>query len=379
MLQTQLQMQVAPLHRSKVAVVYLLWDEEPKKYLADAISGMSSQTYPHDCIEFLIVYNSHKPEHPSQAPYIQEEIEKHARELPHTTILVQEKNLGFSGGNNLGMQWAIDHGFDYAYLHNGDGYMGPDCMYSMVKAMDADTSIGAAQSLMLLDPEKDLINSSGNKFHYLGFGYTDEYRSKVHEVKLPDIKDIGYASGAAVMMRTQLLFAHGLWDEDYFMYHEDTDYSLRLKSIGKRVVLVRDSVFYHKYQFSKSIQKYFWMERNRYSILFVFFKLPTLLLLLPIFIPLEIGLFLFSLKNGWWREKLKTYQYWLQPAHWKLWHEKRKRVQKNRIITDKELLKDAVSGIFFQDASVENPLLTYIGNPVMKWYFKFIVRPLIHW
>lgn len=364
---------------SKVAIVYLLWDEEPKKYLADAIQGTAAQTYPHHSIEFLIVYNSHKPEHPSQADYIREEIEKNKDRLPHTTILAQEKNLGFSGGNNLGLQWAIDHGFDYAYLHNGDGYMAEGCIKELAEAMDADASIGVAQSLMLLDPEKNLINSSGNKFHYLGFGYTDEYRTDINSINLPKIKDIGYASGAAVMMRTDLLLKYGLWDVDYFMYHEDTDYSLRMKMMGHRVALVSGSIFYHKYQFSKSIQKYYWMERNRYAVLFVFFKVPTIFLLLPIFIPLEIGLFLFSLKNGWWREKLKTYSYWIRPAHWKLWHKKRMYIQKNRIISDKELLKGAVSGIFFQDASVENPLLTYVGNPIMKWYYRLIIKTFVRW
>lgn len=364
---------------SKVAIVYLLWDEEPKKYLSDAIEGAATQTYPHDSIEFLIVYNSHKPEHPSQASYIEEEIEKNKDRLPHTTILDQEKNLGFSGGNNLGLQWAIDHGFDYAFLHNGDGYMGADCIKELAETMNSDASIGVAQSLMMLDPEKNLINSSGNKFHYLGFGYTDEYRTDIYTINLPKIKNIGYASGAAVMMRTDLLLKYGLWDVDYFMYHEDTDYSLRMKMMGHRVVLARDSVFYHKYQFSKSIQKYYWMERNRYTVLFVFFKVPTILLLLPIFIPLEIGLFLFSLKNGWWKEKIKTYGYWIRPAHWKLWYKKRVYIQKNRTISDRELLKDAVSGIFFQDASVENPLLTHVGNPIMKWYYLLVIRTFVRW
>lgn len=366
-------------HNSKVVIMYLLWDEEPKKYLADAMDGVVVQTYPHENIEFLIVYNSHAPGHESQAQYIIDEIEKNKHRLPHATVLPQEKNLGFSGANNLGMEWAMEHGFDYVFLHNGDGYLEARCMEKLIEAMDGDHTIGVAQSLILLDPEKHLINSSGNKFHYLGFGYCDAYRMEVAQTALPPVKDVGYASGAAVMMRTSLLKQYGFWDEDYFMYHEDTDYSLRMKMMGLRAVVVRDSLFYHKYQFSKSIQKYFWMERNRYAVLLIFLKWPTLLLLLPILIPLEVGLFLFSIKNGWWKEKLRMYVYWLQPHNWRPWLKKRTYMQSHRTITDKYFLKDVETGIYFQDKSVESPLLHIVANPVMKFYYNWIVKPLIRW
>lgn len=359
--------------------MYLLWDQEPKRYLPDAIAGIQKQTYDHDLIEFLVVYNSHKPEHESQASYIESELEKHKEVLPHVTFLNQDTNLGFSGGNNLGKQWAIDHGFDYVFLHNGDGILAPDCIKELVFAMDSDLDIGVAQSLMLLHPETHLINSSGNNFHYLGFGYTDQYKRHVRELSLPKVKDIGYASGGAVMMRTDLLKEYGLWDEDYFMYHEDTDYSLRMKMVGKRVVIARDSVFYHKYQFAKSIQKYYWMERNRYTILFVFYKWRTLLLLTPILIPLELGLFLFSFKNGWWREKLRVYAYWLNPRNWKTWKPKRAFIQKRRTISDRVLLKDAVTGIYFQEKEFEHPIITLIANPIMNLYYRLIVRTLVRW
>ena len=289
------------------------------------------------------------------------------------------ENLGFSGGNNLGMQWAIDNNFDYVYLHNGDGILHKDCMKELVEVMDADDIIGTAQSMMLLHPETDLINTSGNEFHYLGFGYGRDYRKKFDPNNFKKVEDIGYASGGAIMMRTKLLEKYGLWEHDYFMYHEDTDYSLRLKMMGKRVVRVSTSIFYHKYQFSKSISKYFWMERNRYTILFVFFKVPTLILLAPILIPLEVGLFLFALKNGWWKEKLQVYKYWVKPKHWKDWAPKRSYIQKNRTVTDRSIMRSAATGIYFQESAVESPLLRYIANPVMKVYYYAIVKTLIWW
>jgi GT2 family glycosyltransferase len=365
-------------HKPKVVVMYLLWDQEPQKYLEDAIQGMKDQDFPFDQTEILMVYNSHKPENDSAAPYIREMFKKHEADLPHVTILEQETNLGFSGGNNLGMQWAIDHGFDYVFLHNGDAYMGPDCLSGLVDAMESDKTIGAAQSLVLLHPETDLVNTSGNEFHYLGLGYSNDYRVNKNDIKIDDIQDIGYVSGCAIMMRTTHLKAYGLWEEDYFLYHEDTEYSLRMRAMGHRTVVVKGSTFFHKYQFSKSIQKYYWMERNRHSVMITFFKWRTLFLLLPMELVLEAGLFLFSFKGGWWRERMRVYLYWMKPSSWKLWLKKRTWLMKHRTASDRTLLANATTVVEFQEASVQNPVLTYIGNPIMSLYWK-LVYPLIRW
>lgn len=354
-----------------------MWSNEPRAYLERAILAMGKQTYPKESLEFLIIYNSHRPDEPSQCSYIREEVAKHVAILPPTTIIEQEKNLGFSGGNNFGMRWAIEKGFDYVFLHNGDGYLHEQCLEKLVEAMENDQKIGVAQALVLLYPETLLINTAGNCAHYLGLGFCGAYRQPAESIT-PPIKDVGYASGAAIMMRTDLLKQHGLWDVDFFMYHEDLDYSLRLKMLGYRVVLVPQAVFYHEYKFSKSVSKYFWMERNRFAVLLLYYKWPTLFLIWPMMLGLEIGLWLFAIKSGWGRERVKVYQYWLQPASWRLWLAKRQLIQKNRKISDRDLLKTAVSTVNFSEKAVESPVLKYIGNPAMRIYYLFL-RILVRW
>ncbi len=362
---------------AKVAVVYLLWSNEPCAYLERALLAMEKQTYPKELIEFLIIYNSHKPDEQSQCPYIREEVAKHSAILPHITVIEQEKNLGFSGGNNFGMKWAIDNGFDYVFLHNGDGYLHEQCLEKLVLAMENDKKIGVAQSLVLLYPETHLINTAGNCAHYLGLGFCDAYRQPA-ESTTQTIKDVGYASGAAIIMRADLLKQHGLWDEDYFMYHEDLDYSLRLKTLGYRVVLVPQSIFYHEYKFSKSVSKYFWMERNRFAVLLMYYKWRTLFLILPMMFALEFGLWLFAIKSGWGIERVRVYKYWLKFSNWKLWLAKRRVIQKNRKISDSDLLKTMVATVNFSEKAVESPALQYFGNPLMRIYYLFL-RALVRW
>lgn len=361
----------------KIAIVYLSFHCEP--YIDDVVSALKKISYPKDKLELVIVDNPH-PEHGHSVRYIQDHVMPlSGNEIPHVTLLPQKENTGFAGGNNVGADWAVEHGFDYVFFHNNDGFVATNAFEPLVEAVQKDEKIGIVQSLMLLHPETELVNSTGNSFHYLGFGYCDDYRNKIKDLDLPAIKEVSYASGAAFMISTELIKKYGAWDHDFFLYHEDLEWSFRIRAAGYKIVMVKDSVFYHKYQFARSITKFFWMERNRHAIMLMFFRWPTLLLLAPMAIVLEGGLWLFSIINGYADKRWDVYKYWVKPKHWKLWLKKRRRIQKTRVVSDRFLLKFSVAGIYFQEKEMANPLLKYIGNPMMKLYHFIVVKLLIWW
>lgn len=362
---------------SKVAIVYLTWSDEPRKYLERALSGVAAQTYSKENLELVIIYNSHRPEEASQIDFIKEEVQKMSTSLPHTTILEQEKNLGFSGGNNLGLRFAVEHGFDYAYLHNADGYLDKNAIEKLAGAMEADNKIGEAQAFVMLHPETNLINSAGNAWHYLGLGYCSFYRRKSAEVDLPEIKDIGYVSGAAAMMRTELLKRYGYWNENFFMYHEDTEYSLRLKTRGYKTVLVSGAVFYHEYSFKKGAAKFYWLERNRHALKYLIYKWPTWVLLAPLEILYNLGLIIISLAGGWFWELLKVYAYWFKLENWKVWRVERKKYQTERTISDRVILAGAVARVE-GEYGVVNKGVNFLANLFFTFYY-FLLKILVWW
>lgn len=362
----------------KIGIVYLLF-YHTESYIDDMVSALKKITYPKDKLELIIVSNPDLVEG-HFIDYLESTVVPLSGvELPRVTILPQKTNLGFAGGNNVGADWAIQHGCEYVFFHNNDGFFASNAFEPLVHAFHTDPTIGAAQSLVMLHPETNLLNSAGNSFHYLGFGYCDQYREDIKNLSFPPIKDVDYASGAALMVRSDLITKYGAWDPDFFMYHEDLEWSFRLRVHGFRIVLVKDSLFYHKYQFGRSIDKLYLMERNRHAIMLMFFKLPTLLLLLPIGILLEMGLWIFAIKRKYARKKLEVYAYWLSWKNWKVWLLKRKKIQAARVLSDREMLKFSVPGIHFQDAEMSNPLLVYIGNPLMKLYYWVVVKGLIWW
>lgn len=362
----------------KVAIVYLLYYHN-ESYIDNLVSSLKKITYPKDKIELVIVANNHEKDG-SFVRYIDDVVlPLSGTEIPHTTIIVNKENLGFAVGNNQGAKWAVDNGFDYVFFHNNDGFFAINTLEPLVETLESDKQIAIAQSLILLYPETELINSTGNSFHYLGFGFASGYRQKIKDVELPKVKEVDYASGAAFMISTDLIKKYGAWDADFYIYHEDLDWGLRMRSLGYKIVLVRDSVFYHQYQFSRSIMKFYWMERNRHAVMLMYFRWPTLLLLAPIAIGLEFGLWFFSFKNGYAGKRWEVYKYWLNLKNWSIWLNKRKQIQTTRKVTDREMLRHSVAEIVFQDASTDNFLVKYVANPVMKAYYYVVVRGLIWW
>ncbi len=360
----------------RIAIIYLSFHCEP--YIDDVVKALETVQYPKEALEFIIVDNPHPVHGLSMAHLTEHVLPKSEKSLPKVTLLPQESNLGFAGGNNKGVEYAEQHGFDYVFFLNNDAYPSEHTFTELVKAFETDSKIAIAQSLIMLHPRRELINTSGNMIQFVGLGYCRDYQVPLSERKFQPIEDIPYASGAAFMIPTKLCKQFGAWDNDFFLYHEDMEWSLRLKSMGYRVVMVRDSVVYHAYEFARSITKFYWMERNRFGVLLMFLKIPTLIIIAPAVLAYEIGTYAFAWKGKWQTEKHKLYAYWIKPSTWKMWLAKRARIQKNRSVSDRVLTADWVGYVAFQEERVSNPILTYIANPIMTIYWG-VAHFIIFW
>ncbi|MCG2697542.1 hypothetical protein L6307_00370, partial [Candidatus Parcubacteria bacterium] len=162
---------------------------------------------------------------------------------------------------------------------------------------------------------------------------------------------------------------------EFWMYNEDQDLGWRIWLAGYKCVLANSAVAYHKYEFSKSIKQYYWMDRNRIIAIIKNYHILTLLLIFPAFIIMEIGLILFSLKTGWFKEKMRVWKYFLTPAKWIYLISARKKTQKLRRVKDKDIIKLITSKIWYQE--IDDVKLRLI-NPVFNAYWS-IVKKLIVW
>lgn len=350
--------------KKKIAVVIVNYNGI--NFLEPLFQSLDKQAYPRDKYRIIVVDNASTD---GSLEWL--------RNSPLDIEFIENKeNFGFARGNNIGIKDAIERGADYVYLLNQDTEVSPDFLIHAIKAIESNSRVGSAQSLLLLHPEINLINSDGNIIHYLGFGYCGNYREGVEKATAGVFKKIAYGSGAGILYKTEALQKVGLFDKDLFMYHEDLDLGWRLRMAGYENILATRSVVYHKYDFSRSIKKYYWMERNRYIVLFQNYKCLTIILILPALIFMEIGLFIFSLLGGWWNEKIKVYKFFLNPCCWFKIFKKRFQRQCERKAKDKEIIKYFSGKIEFQE--VANPVLIYFVNPVLDTYWK-IVKRLVIW
>ncbi|MFA5644066.1 MAG: glycosyltransferase family 2 protein [Patescibacteria group bacterium] len=341
----------------KIAVILVNYKDYAVKYLTDCLDSIRKQDYL-GRVQLYIVDNA-----TSEESFLFLE-----KEAPEAIIIRNKKNDGFAKGNNDAIKRALADNCDYIVLFNMDTVIDEKAVSGLVLLAESDSEIGAVQSRIMLFGEKNLVNSLGNKTHFLGFGFCDAYRSSFDESEIINGRSIFYPSGAGVLFKANVLREVGLFDEKYFMYNEDQDLGWRIWLGGYRCVLAVDSVVYHKYEFSKSIGKYYFMDRNRIITILKNYNFFSLLLLLPAFLFMELGLLFFSVFNGWFFKKVRVYLYFLNLFNWIYIIRERRKVQKNRKIKDKDLIKMISGKIWYQE--IDSPILK-LGNIFLQIYFFF--------
>ncbi|MCK5211208.1 glycosyltransferase family 2 protein [Candidatus Parcubacteria bacterium] len=350
----------------KVAIIITPnWRDYGEKYLPDFVPSLRAQDYERG-MKFFITDNESSDESLSMLKKF----------VPEAAIAINKTNDGFAKGVNDAIRLALKKSFDYYIIFNIDTVLDKSCVREMIKATYTDKVIGIVQARVMLYQNKEKINSLGNTSHFLGFGYSLGYKEKfeIRNSKF-EIKNIHYPSGVAILFTHEFVERIGIFDEEYWMYNEDQEIGWRAWLAGYRCVLAPKAVIYHKYEFTKSIKQYYWMDRNRIISMLICYKIATLLLIFPAFVIMELGLILFSISGGWFKDKMRVWQYFLCPRTWKYICKARKRNQALRKVKDKEIVKLITGRIWYQE--IDDWKLRLV-NPVFSLYGR-IIRSLIFW
>lgn len=344
----------------KAAIAIVTYNSSGK--LPDLLASLNGQDYPRELVDFIAVDNNSA----DNSVKILEDSGLSFR------IIQTGKNTGFCGGNNRAYELAKELKDDYLVLLNDDTIVEPDWLSRLIETAESDESVAAVQAKLMLYPERELINSYGNALTFLSFAYCNEYRQPDKPVAPPFA--VPYPSGAAVAIKMSALELTELFDENFFMYHDDVDLGWRLRLAGFKILLDPRAVVYHKYSFAQADYKYEHMEQNRLFVYFKNFRLATLLVFAPAFVVMEVGICLFAIKNGWFKFKLKGYGWLINNFSYLL--DERKKIKQLRKVSDKEIFKLMIAEIKFQE--VDNFLLSKIVNPVMAVYF-WLAKLIIFW
>ncbi len=351
----------------KIAVVTVLW--KSAEFMSALFEGLASLDYPRDRVEIHFVDNNPGD---GSADTVKRLADEYGDRIPKVTLHNPGWNSGFAGGNNFVMRLAIEQHIPYVFCLNHDATFEPGALKEAVAVAESDPMIGSVQSLLVLAQNPDEVNSRGNAIHYLGMGYCLGYHeSRKSQVESP--KSIAYASGAAVLYPTRILKEVGLFDETLWLYHEDLDLGWRILLAGYRNVLAPKSVVRHRYDFSRSITKWYWMERNRIAVVLKNYRLLTILILLPQLVIADLALFVFAVKGGWWKEKLRASLWFFKPAAWSFLVRGRREIARIRKMPDRVILESMTPVVAYQE--FEDPFITTVVNPA--WHVLFALLKLV--
>lgn len=192
-------------------------------------------------------------------------------------LLRSEENLGFSGGNNLGIRYAIDHLADYIMIINNDTIVEPDAIRIMMEAV-CKNEIDVVSPKILFWNEKETLNYAGGSIVPLKGGISIWGLGQKDEGQYNAPKEISYAHGCCTLASAQTWQEAGLMDEKYFLYYEDVALSNTFLELGKKMWYMPDAVIYHKE--SASTKKYsanyqYYLCRNRLAYIREYVKFPT--------------------------------------------------------------------------------------------------------
>jgi len=266
---------------------------------------------------------------------------------PWIEIIPAGSNLGFAAGCNLGIRSTQE---EFVVLLNNDTEVTPGWLEELIRVMDSDSTIAAAQPKIRWLKNREMLDYAGGAGGLLDiYGYPF-CRGRLFETLEPDLgqydhspADIFWASGSASIFRRSALQQSGLLDEDFFMHMEEIDLCWRLHLLGYRVVAAPRACVFHLSGGSLPSGRYLKMylnHRNSLLMLLKNYSLKTLCWIWPIRMALEMASLAKALasKNWAWARAIVAANCWIMEHPYKI-IDRRRKAQRLRRLSDHEVMK----------------------------------------
>ncbi len=177
------------------------------------------------------------------------------RKYTEVSFIAVKKNLGFAGGNNVGIKYALENQADYILLLNNDTIVKPDFLTKLVEIAESDKKIGIAGPKILFYDKRDTIWFGGGKVNWsrtrgthiaYSLQLTDYRQSSDSQQSAVSGQQTDYITGCCLLIKREVIEKIGLMREDYFLYYEDVDWCLCAEKAGFKSVFVPSAKIYHK-------------------------------------------------------------------------------------------------------------------------------------
>ena len=219
---------------NKICVILVNYNG--KKYNDKCISSILKSTYMRE-MQILIVDNA-------STDGSLNELQEQWGSNQSVNIIPLEDNYGFSKANNVGIKWALEHGFYYLLLLNNDTEVEENAIERMIKQQEMEGGIVVPKILYADTP--NILWCAGGFFTPIikkavqrGLGEEDKGQYDMNG-------KCSFANGCCMLLTSSIVNQLGFLDERFFLYYEDTEYSMRALNKGVTINYCSNAAIYHK-------------------------------------------------------------------------------------------------------------------------------------
>jgi GT2 family glycosyltransferase len=281
----------------------------------------------------------------------------------YATVLRNRANEGFAAAANAGASHADG---DLLVFLNPDAVPADGFAEAIKAPLRAGRGWSAWMGLVTADGGR-IVNTSGGVVHFTGIAWAGEFGSPADEVS--GAREVGFASGACLAVPRDKWLG---FPDDYFMYCEDVDLSLRLRLSGGTIGLEPRARVDHTYEFAKGPRKWRMLERNRWATVIRTYPLPLLLLVAPALLAAEPLILAAALAGGWGRQKLLA----MRDVVVRLprWLAERRSIQAGRVVSAREFAAWLVPELSspFLGRAASSPVV----DALLRGYWRLVLLAL---
>ena len=262
--------------------------------------------------------------------------------FPAVRLLELGSNLGLSNARNVGLRELTSI---LAFLVDHDIYPDENCVEIMVRSSEGTGAAVVCPRIRLL-PEKDIIQAEGAEPHFLGTLMLRHGYQRLDRTPSSPGYVMGCPGGCMLVRRQEILDAGG-FDDLFFFYLEDLEFSLRLRALGHRFWCESAAEVFHepaggtlglsfRGRGRYPARRAYYTMRNRLLAILIHYRLKTLLVLAPVLVLYEFAALAAACAKLLPKEWFKAW--WWQLRNLKMILARRRRMQARRVLNDRQLL-----------------------------------------
>ncbi len=210
-------------------------------------------------------------------------------------------NLGYGAGNNRGAAAARG---DLLVFLNPDAVVQPG-FRDAIAAPLRDGRWAAWQGLVTAE-EGRVVNTRGGVVHFTGIAWAGGAGEPVAAARDAGATEPGFVSGACLAIPRERFAGLGGFAENFFLYQEDVDLSLRVRLAGGRLGVADGARADHDYEFDRGAAKWRYLERNRWATILRTYPAALLALVMPALIATDLALWPVAIAGGWAGARLRA-------------------------------------------------------------------------